>query len=118
MEIVPALAESAYGDADAVGGANGAATKTGHPFLLSTFVCAGLQNEIKANLRQYSLVVRFHAPHVGRGIYQPGQMQRQRVSEEGRVPRIHRFLVPSVDWYPGREQEAENWHQDDVEPVT
>lgn len=63
------------------------------------------------------VVVRFHAPNVGRGVHQPSHMQRQRVSEEGGVPRVHGFLVPVVTRYPSGKQKAENRHQDDVKPA-
>lgn len=63
------------------------------------------------------LVVRFHAPDVSRGIHQPGQVQRKRVSKDGGIPRVHRFLIPEMAWDPGRQQEAEKWHQNNIQSV-
>jgi len=75
--IVPALAKGGKTYAQAISRADGAAMK--HYNIIGRLFARLHTSNFQ--FTSYSLVVRSHAVHVSRGVYQPRQMQRERVSE-------------------------------------
>nr|CAD7407324.1 unnamed protein product [Timema cristinae] len=66
---------------------------------------------------QHSPVVRLTAPHVGGAVHQPGHVEGERVSEQGRdVPGVVPGLPPEVDREEGGGQEADDGYQEQIVP--